>query len=94
MSNNTEAQVVLSGLFRDLAGTAEISVFPGTIQQSLTFIEQKYPVLSGRLVDVKGRPRRYLRISKNGVLLPVLTEATEDVSSGDRITILLAVAGG
>lgn len=94
MSNDTGAQVVLSGLFRDMVGTAEISVLPGTIQQVLTFIEQKHPVLSGRLVDAKGHPRRYLRISKNGVMLPVLTEATEDVSRGDRITILLAVAGG
>lgn len=88
-----EVVVVVPPAFRRFAGRSAEVVGRGTsVRGVLASLRQDHPELARRLLDDEGAPRRFLVLLLNGSAVT----ATPDVgvAPGDRLTLLVAAAGG
>ena len=72
----------------------EVSAAGRTIGEILRDLEKSYPGIGTRLLDEKGRVRRYVNIFHNDEDIRFLDELNTKVAAADRIAIVPAIAGG
>jgi len=74
-------------------GEAELVVESATVQGSLEAVERKFPGFLPQVLDVHGRPHRFVKLFVNGE--PVDPRRLDQaVGAGDALEIVAAIAGG
>ena len=65
-----------------------------TVGAAVEELERKYPGLRSRLLDDKGALRRYINIFRNEQDIRAASVLATELSAGDKLTIVPAIAGG
>jgi len=65
-----------------------------TVRDVLQDLERQYPALTGSIVEADGRLRRFVNVYLNSEDVRYLGSLETEVSEGDTVAILPAVAGG
>jgi len=72
---------------------AVVEASGGTIKALLDNLGQKYPAISGRLLE-NGQVRRFINLYLNDEDIRYLDNLDTAVKDGDEVSIIPAVAGG
>ena len=83
-----------SALKRFFPTLAEVSVNASNIHDVLVELEQKYPGISGYLVDDDGRLRQHVNIFVKGELIKDRDTLTDSLNDQDEVLIFQALSGG
>lgn len=83
-----------SALKRFFPTLAEVSVKASNIYDVLVALEQKYPGISGYLVDDDGRLRQHVNIFVKGELIKDRDTLTDSLNDQDEVLIFQALSGG
>jgi sulfur-carrier protein len=75
-------------------GSSEVEVPTGRLGEVITNLTDTYPDLGERLLDEKGNLRRFVNVFVAEDDIRFLEGLETEVSSGQVVTILPAVAGG
>jgi sulfur-carrier protein len=75
-------------------GQAEASAAGTTIGEVLTAVYEQHPELRERISGDDGEVRRFVNVYLGGEDIRFLSGLETEVSDGDEVTILPAVAGG
>lgn len=73
------------------SGAATVAAEPGTVEDVLDSLEQRFAGIRFRMVDEQGRIRRHIRLYVNTVEVTALSQA---VSAGDVLHVICALSGG
>ncbi len=73
---------------------SDIQIEAATIRELLDNIEEQYPGIKDRLMDEHGELRRFVNVYVNEEDIRFLDGIKTDLSSGDKVAIVPAVAGG
>jgi adenylyltransferase/sulfurtransferase len=88
-------RIRLPAVLRGLAGGRPDARGEGrTVGEVLRSLEREHPGLRERLVDARGRPRRYLSLFLNEEDVRHLAGLDTPVRDGDELTVVPAIAGG
>lgn len=66
----------------------------GSVKELIDNLESDYPGIKDRLCDEKGKIRRFLNIYVNDEDIRFLKMAETQLSDGDEVSIIPAIAGG
>ncbi len=91
MSISVRIPAPLRGLTNDLDVVASEG---GTLSACIEGLESAYPGLKDRICDEDGELRRFVNVYVNGEDVRFLDGLTTELSSGDEVSIVPAVAGG
>jgi len=87
--------VILPGPLRQLAaGAPEVAAEGCDVAEVLSSLAVRQPRLADRILDEEGKPRRFLRLYLNDRDIAAHRQLETPVAEGDRLTVVLAVAGG
>ena len=75
-------------------GESEVQTAGGTVRESLDELCRRHPELRDRLLDDGQDLRRFVNVYLRGEDIRFLSGLDTEVSDGDELTILPAVAGG
>ncbi|HET6319958.1 MAG TPA: ubiquitin-like small modifier protein 1 [Chloroflexota bacterium] len=75
-------------------GAAELSLEAATVGGVIEGLESRYPNIRGRLRDESGEVRRFINLYLNGEDVRFRDGLGTNVSAGDELSIVPAVAGG
>ena len=75
-------------------GAAELSLDASDVASVLLELENRYPAIRGRLRDEEGAVRRFVNLYVNGEDVRFKNGLETELSSGDELSIVPAVAGG
>lgn len=75
------------------AGNDEVDAEGGTVADVIADLEAKYPGMKDRLLDEKG-VRRFINIFVGDEDIRFLDGLKTELKSGDRLSIVPAIAGG
>ena len=75
-------------------GSSEVDIPTGQLGEALDDLTTRYPDLGERLIGEDGRPRRFVNIFVADDDIRFLDGLDTDVTEGQVVTILPAVAGG
>ena len=75
-------------------GSSEVDIPTGQLGEALDDLTSRYPDLGERLIGEDGRPRRFVNIFVADDDIRFLDGLDTDVTDGQVVTILPAVAGG
>ncbi len=81
-------------LRRFAGGDPEVAVEGGDVASLLESLAARYPQLAQRLLDDSGQVRRFASLYLNGVDVRRLGGPRCPVGPGDRLAVVLALAGG
>ena len=84
------ALVLLRAPLSELAGAREIDLTGDTVKDALVALEQRYPAISGWVLDERRMIREHVNVYVNGQLARGETK----VGATDRIHVLPAITGG
>ena len=90
-------QVLLPGALAGLAGGARrLEVRPGgaTLADVLDALAAEHPVLCRRIRDETGKVRRFVNVYVNDEDVRFIGGLDAELSDGDQVVVLPAVAGG
>jgi sulfur-carrier protein len=88
-------EVRLPTLLRQHAGgDASVSAEGVTVSEVFSELVERYPGLSGQVVDERGGLHKFVNVYRNDDDIRYLEQLDTKVSDGDVISILPAVAGG
>ncbi len=88
-------EVRLPTLLRQHAdGSPSLSVEGATVGEVFSELTERFPGLSGQLVDDRGGLHKFVNVYRNDDDIRYLEQLDTKVSEGDVISILPAVAGG
>lgn len=91
----SRVSVELPGPLRRFAGgRAEVAVEGSRVSEAIADLCHACPELGRRLLDAEGAPRGYVRLYLNGDDLGRHAGLDTPVEDGDRLTLVVAVAGG
>ncbi len=74
-------------------GTDEVTAEGATVAELITDLEKSYPGMRERLLDEKG-VRRFINIFVGDEDIRFLDGLATELKSGDRVSIVPAIAGG
>lgn len=74
-------------------GNDEVSATGGTVAEVIEDLERNYPGMKDRLLDEKG-VRRFINVFVGDEDIRFLDGLATALKSGDRVTIVPAIAGG
>jgi molybdopterin converting factor small subunit len=83
-----------SALKRFFPTLSEMNVNASNIRDVLIALEQKYPGISGYLVDDDGRLRQHVNIFVKGELIKDRDTLTDSLNDQDEVLIFQALSGG
>ena len=83
-----------SALKRFFPSLSEMTINASTIRDVMVALEQKYPGISGYLVDDHGRLRQHVNIFVKGELIKDRATLTDSLSDQDEVLIFQALSGG
>lgn len=93
-----DIRLVLPSILQPLAGGQSILTAPAegpmTVRKLLDSVAGDYPVLARRLRDETGALRRYVNVYVDGDEVRRLQGLETEVSNGQEVLIIQAVAGG
>lgn len=90
-----EVVIVLPGPLRRLVGgPSEVPAQGDDLVGVLASLAQHHPRLTDRILDGDGQPRPFLRLFLNGTDVAAGDGLATRVGEGDRVAIVLAIAGG
>ena len=75
-------------------GKAEVQVEGETVREALISLAQQWPEIGGRLYGADGQVAQGLSVFLNHESIKHLQGPETPVAAGDRIMILIAIAGG
>ncbi|HJP66597.1 MAG TPA: MoaD family protein [Actinomycetota bacterium] len=81
-------------LRRHVDGAAEVEATGGTVRDLLGDLEQRYPGITGGILNPEGGLHRFVNLYVNGEDVRYLGALETEVNEGDTVSILPAVAGG
>jgi len=81
-------------LRRHVGGAAEVVGKGGTVGDLLQDLEQRYPGITGGILNPDGGLHRFVNLYVNGEDVRYLGSLETEVNEGDTVSILPAVAGG
>jgi molybdopterin synthase sulfur carrier subunit len=88
-------EVRLPTLLRPHAGgDASVAAGGATVGEVFSELVERYPGLSGQLVDDDGGLHRFVNVYRNDDDIRYLEQLDTKLSDGDVVSILPAVAGG
>jgi sulfur-carrier protein len=88
-------EIRLPTLLRPHAGgDASVSADGATVGEAFSELIERYPGLSGQLVDDDGGLHRFVNVYRNDDDIRYLEQLDTKLSDGDVVSILPAVAGG
>jgi molybdopterin synthase sulfur carrier subunit len=75
-------------------GAAEVPAPEGTLREVITGLDTAYPGLGGRILDEGGQLRRFVNVYVGDEDVRFAQGLDTPVSSGSRVSVIPAVAGG
>lgn len=88
-------QVRIPTALRKLAeGKDIVEIEGGTVGTVINGIREAYPALAEQLVDDSGKVRRFVNLFANDEDIRFLDELDTELSDGDELSIVPAIAGG
>jgi molybdopterin synthase sulfur carrier subunit len=75
-------------------GAAEVTAQEGTLREVIAGLDAAYPGLSGRILDEGGQLRRFVNVYVADEDVRFAQGLDTPVSSGSRVSVIPAVAGG
>ena len=75
-------------------GAAEVPAPEGTLREVIAGLEGAYPGLGGRILDDGGQLRRFVNVYVGDEDVRFAQGLDTPVSSGSRVSVIPAVAGG
>jgi molybdopterin synthase sulfur carrier subunit len=75
-------------------GAAETNVAASSVSELITRLEEAHPGFRERLLDDKGKIRRFINIYLNDEDIRFLKSLDTPLKDGDEVTIVPAIAGG
>ncbi|HYU56949.1 MAG TPA: ubiquitin-like small modifier protein 1 [Actinomycetota bacterium] len=75
-------------------GDAQVAAEPGTLRDLLADLERRFPGLTRNVVTDDGNLHRFVNVYLNDEDVRYLASLETQVSDGDTVNILPAVAGG
>jgi len=88
-------QVRIPTALRKLAeGRDVVEVEGANVGEVLTNIKSLFPALAEQLVDENGKVRRFVNLFANDEDIRFLDELDTELSAGDELSIVPAIAGG
>lgn len=81
-------------LIRFSGGRAAVPLEAASIRDAFAALRHECPELWRRLLDDSGTPRKFLILCLNGSELPRQGALDTPVHEGDRLTLLIPIAGG
>ena len=75
-------------------GEAELSSEAATVVTLIEELESRFPAIKGRLRDETGALRRFVNLYVNGEDVRFLQGLATELTAGDEVSIVPAVAGG
>lgn len=81
-------------LHRAAGGSGEVAVEGGTLAAALASLRERHPAVARLVLDEANRPRRGVSLVRDGVDLRTLDGPGTRLEAGDRITVVLLMAGG
>lgn len=75
-------------------GNAEVQVQGKTVTEALANLEHACPGMKARICDESGELRHFINLFLNQEDVRNLSELTTEVSEGDVLSIIPAIAGG
>ncbi len=75
-------------------GVSEVAIDSPNVAGVIAQLEQRYPGMRGRLRDEAGELRRFVNLYVNGEDVRFLNGLETDLTPGDELSIVPAVAGG
>ncbi len=88
-------EVRVPGLLRDsVGGQSRLDIEAATLQDALTNLLERYPLLRTHLYDETGKLRPHVLLYYNDQNLAWLGRLDAPLAPGDKLTILQAVSGG
>ena len=89
------AQVRIPTPLRKLTNNEElVEVKPGSIADTFTDLQARFPGIKERLLDDTGAVRRFVNVYVNEEDIRFLQNLDTQVKDGDEISIIPAIAGG
>ena len=89
------AQVRIPTPLRKLTNNEElVEVKPGSIADTFTDLQARFPGIKERLLDDTGAVRRFVNVYVNEEDIRFLQNLDTPVKDGDEISIIPAIAGG
>ena len=76
------------------AGESAIEVEPGTVQDVLASLEDRYPGFAERLLDEEGKLQRFVNVFVSDDDVRYMDGLGTNVVDGETLSIVPAVAGG
>ncbi|MEL6181746.1 MAG: ubiquitin-like small modifier protein 1 [Myxococcota bacterium] len=73
---------------------AEVQAEGSSVGEVLTFVTDKHPGLAERILDDKGKVRRFVNLFANDEDVRFLDNLETELSDGDELSIVPAIAGG
>ena len=88
-------RVQIPGPLRPLTGGAnEVEIEAADVASLIVALEERHKGVRDRLLDGSGALRRHVRIFVNDEDVRALQQEATPLSSGDRVAIVPAIAGG
>ncbi|GAA2366258.1 MoaD/ThiS family protein [Streptomyces harbinensis] len=75
-------------------GAKAVTGAGATLAELITDLESRHPGIQGRLVEENGELRRFVNVYLNDEDVRFLKGIATELTDGDQVTILPAVAGG
>jgi len=75
-------------------GAATVSAEGATVGEVFSDLVAKYPGMAGNLIDEHGGLHKFVNVYRNDDDIRYLEQLDTNVSDGDELSILPAVAGG
>jgi molybdopterin synthase sulfur carrier subunit len=72
----------------------EVEAAGATVKEAIDDLEAKYPGLKDRLLDDKGKLRRYINVFHNDEDVRFAQALETPLKDGDKLAIVPAIAGG
>lgn len=94
MSPHSVTFEVPGPLVRFAGGRSKVPVEGESVGEALAALAQACPELGRRLLDDRGAPRRFVLLYLNGEDVTRRDGLQTAVQEGDRLTLLLPIAGG
>jgi molybdopterin converting factor small subunit len=88
-------KVIIPTPFRRLVGDAAVlEVEPGTVNELIHSLDDRYPGFRSRLCEDGGQLRRFLNIYIDGEDIRFLDNLATPIPDGAEVSIVPAIAGG
>lgn len=81
-------------LRRLTGGASRVEVPPGTIEDVLRALDERYPGIRAQLCEPDGSVRAFINVFVNGAEIRTLQGQKTPVGESDEVSIIPAMAGG